>query len=134
MLNQFNVNLLCAAKFSLDFNWYRARILRVNMSERSVLVHYYDYGNCESVDFENLRLLDEQFAEKSVFSFPLSLANAHPVIESNQIGQGSQVQINSFKDLVLNRTASIIVRYQSSWPIFFCDLAIKLPNESVAFL
>jgi hypothetical protein len=131
-LNQFNVNILCAAKFSLDYNWYRARILRVNAAERTVFVHYYDYGNCESVDFENVRLLDEHFAQKSVYSFPLSLANAHPVIESNKIGQWSEVQISSFKDLVLNRAASIIIRHQSSWPIFFCDLSIKLPNQTVA--
>lgn len=52
---------LVSAKFSVDSNWYRARVLRSNPQKKVAEVQFYDYGNAESLSYTQLRPLDQQF-------------------------------------------------------------------------
>ena len=56
-----------AAQFSLDQDWYRARIRRVDRDAKSAEVVYIDYGNEESVAWSSLRPLSQpQFSVQKV--------------------------------------------------------------------
>uniref|UniRef100_A0A672KUI6 Tudor domain-containing protein 1-like n=1 Tax=Sinocyclocheilus grahami TaxID=75366 RepID=A0A672KUI6_SINGR len=50
---------LCAVKFSLDRNWYRAEVQSVDVARRVVSVFYIDFGNEENVTLDNIRPLSE---------------------------------------------------------------------------
>ncbi|CAF4351216.1 unnamed protein product, partial [Adineta steineri] len=51
----------CAARYSVDNRWYRARIKRYS-SETTVELVYLDYGNNEERNIHELRPLDPAFA------------------------------------------------------------------------
>ncbi|XP_043284054.1 tudor domain-containing 6 isoform X2 [Venturia canescens] len=61
---------LCAAK-SADENWYRSKILSV--TETSVTVHYIDYGNCEDLPLDSLRVLEPQFYAQPELAIKVAL-------------------------------------------------------------
>lgn len=48
---------LVSAKFSVDKQWYRARVLRANPSKKQAEVVFMDYGNSEVLPFDQLRPL-----------------------------------------------------------------------------
>lgn len=47
-----------AARYSIDGNWYRAKITCLPES-RMVTVYYVDYGNSETLLWDQLRVLDQ---------------------------------------------------------------------------
>merc|ERR1719450_71287 len=57
-------NFVCAAKFSADKSWYRAKVLKVNHDD-TVEVEYVDYGNSETLPFKDLRRLPDMYLEMS---------------------------------------------------------------------
>ena len=56
------VGLACAAKFSADGNWYRAKVTDVSPFGL-VTVTYVDYGNSESVPVCDVRKLLQRFLD-----------------------------------------------------------------------
>ena len=54
-----SVGEFCAAKFTLDDGWYRAKVLEVQGSNVSVL--YIDYGNSETLSLSRLKALNSKF-------------------------------------------------------------------------
>lgn len=50
---------ILAAQFSLDRDWYRARVRRVDRDAQSAEVTYIDYGNTESMPWSKLRPLTQ---------------------------------------------------------------------------
>ena len=66
---------LVSAKFSIDQAWYRAKILKSNSGKRLADVQFIDYGNKETLNFNDLRPLSDQFrklphqARDGLFSF-----------------------------------------------------------------
>ena len=56
-----------AAQFSLDQDWYRARVRRVDREAKTAEVTYVDYGNSESVSWTKLRPLSQpQFSTQKL--------------------------------------------------------------------
>ncbi|KAJ2994732.1 nuclease domain-containing protein [Globomyces sp. JEL0801] len=51
----------CSAQFSVDKQWYRARVRKIN-GVNSYTVHYIDYGNSEPLPGSRLRALPQQFS------------------------------------------------------------------------
>lgn len=51
-----------AAKYSFDKNWYRAKITGL-LEFRMVTVYYIDYGNSETLPWDQLRVLDKKFIQ-----------------------------------------------------------------------
>lgn len=52
-----------AARYSIDNSWYRAKI--INLPEpRMVTVFYIDYGNSETLPWNQLRVLEKSFIQK----------------------------------------------------------------------
>ncbi|XP_070208882.1 tudor domain-containing protein 7B-like isoform X2 [Littorina saxatilis] len=54
--------VFCAALYSEDDNWYRARVLFLH-SDKEVQVMFIDYGNVENVSISNIRCLTQETAE-----------------------------------------------------------------------
>lgn len=53
----------CISKYRLDGGWYRASVLEVDKSQEKVKVHYFDYGNTEFVEKNDLYALSQQFCD-----------------------------------------------------------------------
>jgi len=54
-----SLGLPVAARYSIDGSWYRAKI--IGLPElRMVTVFYVDYGNSETLQWDQLRVLDKQ--------------------------------------------------------------------------
>ncbi|KAJ3381528.1 hypothetical protein HDU92_005292 [Lobulomyces angularis] len=51
---------VCSARFTLDNNWYRAKVKKIN-PDKTYLVSYIDFGNSETVNSSRLRPLDSKF-------------------------------------------------------------------------
>ena len=73
-ISDFYPDLVCASKFSYDKQWYRAVIQSVDVNAAEAKVFYVDWGNTDTCEFSNLRLLDSQFFEDPIYSTPFSLA------------------------------------------------------------
>lgn len=63
---------LCAAKFSMDNQWYRAKVERVQGANATVL--YIDYGNKETVPVSNLAALPPAFISDKPYATEYALA------------------------------------------------------------
>ena len=64
---------LCAAKFSEDGAWYRAKIVKV-VDRANVEVQYIDYGNCEVAALNDLKELKGEFLQDAAYALHCSLA------------------------------------------------------------
>lgn len=52
--------MLCAAQYSADDRWYRAKVVGLP-GERNVEVLYVDYGNTEVIPFWRLKKITKRF-------------------------------------------------------------------------
>ena len=75
MITDFYPGLVCASIYTEDERWYRAVILSVNIDTAEAQVFYVDWGNTETCEFSNLRLLDNQFFDEPVLATPFSLSS-----------------------------------------------------------
>ncbi len=55
-----SADLICAAQFSVDSQWYRAMVIDLPGSQ-SVSVQYVDFGNTEVLPCHKLRKLKDTF-------------------------------------------------------------------------
>lgn len=63
---------ICAAKYSVDDQWYRAKVEKVQGS--NVSIRYIDYGNKETVQSTRLASLPAIYANEKPFAVEYSLA------------------------------------------------------------
>jgi staphylococcal nuclease domain-containing protein 1 len=63
---------ICAAKFAVDGQWYRARVEKISGSKASVF--YIDYGNRETVDVSQCAALSSSFAADKPYAHEYALA------------------------------------------------------------
>jgi staphylococcal nuclease domain-containing protein 1 len=52
-------NTICAARFKLDDNWYRAKVLR-GIGKNQYEVEFIDFGNSDTVNGEDLKRLTSE--------------------------------------------------------------------------
>lgn len=121
-------NTFCAARYSLDAKWYRARLLKINEATNHALVYYVDYGNSEELFISDLRLLVNEFLDEPALSTPFTLYQAAP---TDKQSVWSESVMKNFNNLVMNRTGDISVKKFTDWPINFCRLAVKLKKDDV---
>lgn len=67
-LEQIKAGDFVSAKFTLDDEWYRAKIRRNDREAKKVEVLYVDYGNSETIPYSRLRPLDPKFSTQSLKS------------------------------------------------------------------
>ncbi|XP_054718461.1 RING finger protein 17-like [Uloborus diversus] len=71
------VNMICAAQFTLDQQWYRA-IVKSLPGGTNVEVQYIDFGNTEVVHYKRLRKLFDKFNKLNIQAIPCKLADIAP--------------------------------------------------------
>ncbi len=72
------VNQPIIATFSEDGNWYRALVREIE-SKTSAVVKFVDYGNSESVSFDSMKKLTENFVKLPCQAIQCSLFGAHQI-------------------------------------------------------
>ncbi|XP_056626463.1 tudor domain-containing protein 1 isoform X2 [Triplophysa dalaica] len=73
------VGELCAVKFPLDRNWYRAEVQAVDVSRRTASVFYIDFGNEEDVTIDNIRPLSASIDTAPPFALECCVAGVTPL-------------------------------------------------------
>ncbi|CAL1285704.1 unnamed protein product [Larinioides sclopetarius] len=68
------VGMVCAAQFSLDKQWYRAKVLGLPGGSK-VKVQYVDFGNTEIIHYKYLRKLFDKFFKLNIQAIPCKLAH-----------------------------------------------------------
>ncbi|XP_050437515.1 RING finger protein 17 isoform X2 [Adelges cooleyi] len=71
------IGMAVAAKFSIDNTWYRAKIIEIPES-RMVTVFYVDFGNSETLPWDQLRVLDSSLIKISPQALKAKLAGLIP--------------------------------------------------------
>ncbi|KAL7635384.1 UNVERIFIED_CONTAM: hypothetical protein RMT77_014451 [Armadillidium vulgare] len=56
-LKTIEEGLICCGKYSVDDQWYRAKVLSFDPELRTCVAQFLDYGNSETVDFDDLKPL-----------------------------------------------------------------------------
>ncbi|GFU49792.1 RING finger protein 17 [Trichonephila clavipes] len=68
-----NIGMICAARYSLDKQWYRAKVIGLPGGAK-VKVQYVDFGNCEVIHHKYLRKLFDKFFKLNIQAIPCKLA------------------------------------------------------------
>lgn len=96
-------DLLVAAKFSADKQWYRAKVLRVT-SPSDIDIVFIDYGNEEKVKLKDLAKLPAKFASQAPFAVDYALAFVEaPTHDQDWIEESRQAVIGSLGSQVFMR-------------------------------
>lgn len=113
-----SVDKFCAAKFTLDDGWYRARILEVQGDNVSVI--YIDYGNSETLLPSRLKALSSNFHNLPTQAIDCSLC-----------GNFSAVSDAEFQGLVLEKEfMANVVSVKNGVAVI--DLVSKETNQSIS--
>ena len=89
---------VCAALFSEDNQWYRAKVVKIQ-NATMCQVFYVDFGNTANISMKNLQPLPQEFHALPFQAFKASLSDCHPMN-----GRWSEDAINVLKNS-LNATA-----------------------------
>ncbi|XP_055032396.2 tudor domain-containing protein 1 [Misgurnus anguillicaudatus] len=73
---------LCAVKFSVDRNWYRAEVQSVDVARQTASVFYIDFGNEEDVTLDNIRPLSASIDAAPPFALQCCVAGVTPLTGS----------------------------------------------------
>ncbi|KAF8781954.1 RING finger protein 17 like protein [Argiope bruennichi] len=68
------VGMVCAAQFSVDKQWYRAKVIDLPGGSK-VKVQYVDFGNTEVIHYKYLRKLFDKFFKLNIQAFPCKMAH-----------------------------------------------------------
>lgn len=113
----------CAARYSVDNRWYRARIKRYS-SDTTVELVYLDYGNNEERTVDELRPLDVTFARLPA----QAICAALELLPTNGDNNSSWSKKASFKfhedTLTKPLDVRIIAQPTLQWPMYFVQLTI----------
>ena len=116
-LSEPSVGEFCAAKFSLDDGWYRAKVLEVKGNSVSVL--YIDYGNSETLSLSRLKVLNSKFQNLPSQAIECSLSGNFKGASDEKFVE--LVSEKEFSAKVLNINGGVAV----------VDLVSKDTNQSV---
>ncbi|XP_071942387.1 tudor domain-containing protein 7-like [Antedon mediterranea] len=82
-MSRYSRGEFCAAKYSEDGNWCRAKILEVNQQpnkdQEEIQVFFIDYGNQESLRQTSLQFLTPQFGKEPAQAIKCSLSEITPL-------------------------------------------------------
>ncbi|KAI9299095.1 hypothetical protein K502DRAFT_298660 [Neoconidiobolus thromboides FSU 785] len=109
------VNLICSAKFSLDNQWYRAKVKRISGGKAEVL--YIDYGNSELVPLSNLRPIPDKFTKLKSQAIEAKLAYLKvPTLDKDY---GNEA-LNVFRELVEGKQLNATIEARTSGVTHLC--------------
>uniref|UniRef100_A0A2S2NKN9 RING finger protein n=2 Tax=Schizaphis graminum TaxID=13262 RepID=A0A2S2NKN9_SCHGA len=74
------IGMAVAARYSIDGHWYRAKITSLP-EVRLVTVFYVDFGNSETLPWDELRVLDKELIKTPPLAIKASLADVYPAVD-----------------------------------------------------
>ncbi|GFS16182.1 tudor domain-containing protein 1 [Elysia marginata] len=112
-LSEARQGTVCAARFSVDQNWYRARIVSVVSPTRCV-VQFVDYGNSEQTLTSELKALtgDERFLELPAQAVKCCLVGFESLLSpggSRELSESEMADLVRLKAELLEKTVRIQV-------------------------
>ena len=116
-MSEPSVGEFCAAKFTLDDGWYRAKVLKVQGNDISVF--YIDYGNSETLSLSRLKILNSKFQSLASQAIECSLSGGVKGVSDDKFLK--LVSEKEFTAKVVNVNAGVAV----------VDLVSKDTNQSV---
>ena len=117
-LSRPQVGNFCAAKFSEDGLWYRARVVKVITAKVEVL--YIDYGNSETVSTSDLKVLQSQFMSQPCVAIPCTLAG----LKTN-----SEEVVSKFVERITD--CQLIAQFQQPLTSYDTPVSVKLFDTSI---
>lgn len=117
-------NDLCAAQFTLDNEWYRAKVERVQNGTATVL--YVDYGNKENVPFTRLANLPNGFSEK-----PYATEYALALVNLPSDADDKEEALRCFAQDVLNRKVQLNIELRPSTGVPLATLHDPTTNTDI---
>ena len=118
-LSRPQVNDFCAAKYSEDGVWYRARVSKVTAGGAEVV--FVDYGNSETASLANLKVLQPQFTSLPCVAIPCTLAGL-PANTSEATAEKFVKKVTSCK---------LVGQFQQQLSSFDIPISVKLFDTSV---
>jgi len=97
---------MCAAKFAMDNEWYRAKVERVSGGKINVL--YIDYGNRETVQSGQVAQLPQAFQTPKPFAKEYAVACVTTPKDTELI----QETVRAFSEDTMNKTCLINTEYR----------------------
>ncbi|RKP40139.1 hypothetical protein BJ085DRAFT_24850 [Dimargaris cristalligena] len=108
---QPKVGDICCAQFTIDNQWYRARIDQIQNNVAQVF--YIDYGNSEALPFNRLRPLPAAFAKLSAQAHVASLACLKAIPKDQEYGMDAYERLRS---MIENRQLVAIIEGRTKLP------------------
>ncbi|CAG5124763.1 unnamed protein product, partial [Candidula unifasciata] len=117
------VGAACAAQYSQDSTWYRARIVGIK-SPKTCIVQFLDYGNSEETSMSNLRELGPDLSKLPGQAICCCLFGYEPESGSQRPMSDATEMINKLRLELLEKTVTVRVvdRKSDTW-------IVKLENE-----
>ena len=118
-LSRPQVGDFCAAKYSEDDVWYRARVSKVTAGGAEVI--FVDYGNSETASLANLKVLQPQFTSLPCVAIPSTLVGLPANI--------SEATAEKFVEKVTDR--KLVAQFQQQLRSFDIPISVKLFDTSI---
>ncbi|XP_066303854.1 serine/threonine-protein kinase 31-like isoform X2 [Branchiostoma lanceolatum] len=108
---------LYGAKFSEDQQWYRCKVINM-VSDNQALVQYVDYGNTETVQWQEIRMLPPDFASIPPYAECYQLTGMVPTAQDQTQGLGI------LQSLIENQAVQVKVRAKSEEGAMEADVTV----------
>ncbi|XP_022183496.1 RING finger protein 17 isoform X2 [Myzus persicae] len=89
------IGMAVAARYSIDGHWHRAKIISLP-EERLVTVFYIDFGNSETLPWDELRVLDKSLIKTPPLVIKASLADVSPAVNGIESTKWSDIACAAF--------------------------------------
>ncbi|CAM2717252.1 unnamed protein product [Rotaria socialis] len=140
--NSFEIGNFCIAYSSQYFEFFRARILKIDHSNKQCLIIYVDFGNSEWIHIKGIRPLHVEFTKLTIQSIPVTLSHILPKRDpqtgtiSWNTNIGKQCTRRLRRLLIkpdgepLLFVSVTLLSNESWWPLSFVD--IKIDGQDLA--
>uniref|UniRef100_A0A1B6ECM6 Staphylococcal nuclease domain-containing protein 1 n=1 Tax=Clastoptera arizonana TaxID=38151 RepID=A0A1B6ECM6_9HEMI len=99
---------LCAAKFQVDDQWYRAKIEK--LTKTTAIVLYVDYGNVDEINLTDCAALPSGFAQDKYYATEYALAFVS--LPKDVDPEDFKETITALRDDTIDRTLNLNVEYK----------------------
>ncbi|CAF3786890.1 unnamed protein product [Rotaria magnacalcarata] len=120
----------CVAKCSNDFNWYRARIIRLIGNEKAQLI-FIDNGEITEIHVNSIQPLISKFSDRPAQALACTLAQILPFTQNDKCGWNRRACMsleNAMKNERLS-TGNVLLKVtvaennQVKWPMMFIHIS-----------
>ena len=132
ILFSLNEGVFCAARFSEDGVWYRARI--VSVGGATVMVRFVDYGNEDVVPASDLKSLRVHFAAEACLAIQCHLDNLPPEILTSPQAVQRFIEFTTSGQQLVAEFLKPFSSYSESVPVRLFDTSLPDPEQDVAVL